>query len=117
MDDATERRTAAEDLLPELADITIAIGKTGRHAILGLRRNGGDQVEEFRITTERLRSVCRPFLEKVDSSFPDPTVVELRKIREKLSEIGEHMPLSAEVAAQVVDLLHKVYVLPKLERK
>ena len=108
MRDASERRKDAEGRAAELDDFTIAKNGSRKYAILVLRRKGGNQVEEFQIDAEHLRAVCSEFLETT-------SVEELRKIRDQLSGIGGHMPLSAEVAGQVVDLLDKVYVLPKRE--
>ena len=118
MDDATERLTEAEGLLSELASITMAMSThDGRQSILALRRKGGNQVEEYRTTTEDLRIACRRFLEATGSSFPDPTVVELQKIRVLLSGIEKSVPLSQEIANQIFDMLDANYRLPKRERE
>ena len=108
MSDVSERCKDAKGRAAELDDFTIARNGSRKDAILVLRRKGGNQVEEFQIDAEHLRTVCSEFLETT-------SVEELRKIRDQLSGIRGYMPRSAEVADQVVGLLDKVYVLPKRE--
>ena len=108
MGDATEKRAGAEVQATELDDFTIAKNGSRKYAILVLRRKGGNQVEEFQIDAKRLRSACSEFLETT-------SVEDLRKIREQLSGIRGYMPLSAEVAGHVLDVLDARYDLPKRE--
>ena len=108
MGEATEKRLENEGQAIELDEFDIAIG-SGQHAILALRRKGGNQVETFQIATEHLRSACRVLLDQ-------DAVEELRNIRKQLSRIEGAVPLSTEIANDLFGMLDANYRLPKRER-